>query len=134
MRALAPTRSSRANTIKNPPRRASSAGKQGKADRTQTDHLKPAGQLARSLASLGLLPLVTVQPSAQNRETTESGSLPAAVPDRSRRMVVEPFAPHRLRAALVVNRHLKVIAKREAIALRPDIAIPRHIARKPRFR
>src|SRR5207245_9593479 len=48
---------------------------------------------------------------------------PAGVPDRTRSVVVQSFAPYRLRLAAAVDVHFEVVAERKAEAVTLDVAV-----------
>ena len=59
-------------------------------------------------------------------------SLPAvAIPDRTRRLEIQAFAPHGLGPALIVDADPEVVAKGKAEALGVDVVIARHVAGNP---
>src|SRR5947208_16390346 len=55
---------------------------------------------------------------------------PARVPDRSRRVVVQPFTANDLCVAAAINVHLKIISERNTTAVGLYVAVPRHLARE----
>jgi hypothetical protein len=52
----------------------------------------------------------------------------AGVPDRSRRLIVQSFAPHYMGFAAVIDRESKIVAKGKTEALLPDITVAWRIA------
>src|SRR5947208_15583610 len=53
---------------------------------------------------------------------------PARVPDRSRRVVVQPFTPNDLCVAAAINLHTKIICERQYEAIRSNVAVTRQVA------
>jgi len=53
---------------------------------------------------------------------------PARVPDRSRRVVVQPFTPNDLCVAAAINAHFKIISERKTKAIGLNVAVTRHVA------
>src|SRR5207244_13583202 len=56
---------------------------------------------------------------------------PARVPDRSRRVVVQPFAPHDLCVAAAINAHCKIISVRKTKAMGLIVNVTPSEARRP---
>src|SRR6267154_3026475 len=48
---------------------------------------------------------------------------PVTIPDRARRLVIEPLAPNHVRILHVINRDGKLIAKRKSEALREHVIV-----------
>src|ERR1700704_4428202 len=56
---------------------------------------------------------------------------PARVPDRSRRLIVQTFAPHHVRIPVVVDRESEIIAKGKTETFLAYITIAPDVARDP---
>src|SRR3982074_876134 len=69
---------------------------------------------------------------AQPRAAVPYASLSAArVPNRSRTLIVQPFAPHHVRIPVVVDRKSEIVAKWKTETFLTDITIARYVARNP---